>query len=112
MTHYMNLHPRPFKMIKNKIKTVEMRLNDEKRKTIKINDLIEFTNIETSETIKVKVVDLKAYKDFSLLYKEYSKEEIGYLEDEVANPQDMQTYYSQEKINQYGAIAIRIKVEV
>ena len=42
----MKLQDDPFKKIKNKTKTIEMRLNDEKRKKIKQDDLIEFTNIK------------------------------------------------------------------
>ena len=49
MKHYMKLQNDPFTKIKNKTKTIEMRLNDEKRRKIKIHDLIEFTNIKTGE---------------------------------------------------------------
>ena len=110
MTHYMNLHNNPFNSIMNKTKTVEMRLNDEKRILIKINEFIEFTNNVTNEKMLVKVIDVKSYQDFSLLYKEYQKEEIGYKIDEVANPDDMLLYYSKEKIEKYGVLAIRLEV--
>jgi ASC-1-like (ASCH) protein len=40
MKHYMKLQNDPFTKIKNKTKTIEMRLNDEKRRKIKIHDLI------------------------------------------------------------------------
>ena len=36
--HYMSLYPIPFKKIKDKIKTIEMRLYDEKRQDICIDD--------------------------------------------------------------------------
>ena len=35
MKHYMNLCPEPFEMIRSGKKTIELRLNDEKRKIIK-----------------------------------------------------------------------------
>ena len=82
----------------------------EKRKLIKINDLIIFTNNVTDEELVVKVIDIKSYKNFFLLYKEYSKEEIGYKEEETANPDDMLKYYSEEKILKYGVLAVRIEV--
>ena len=47
----MKLQDDPFTKIKNKTKTIEMRLNDEKRKKIKQNDLIEFTNIKSKEIL-------------------------------------------------------------
>ena len=49
MIHNMKLQDEPFIKIKNGLKTVEMRLNDEKRQKINIDDDIEFTNIKTSE---------------------------------------------------------------
>ncbi len=110
MIHYMNLHNNPFNSIKNNTKTVEMRLNDEKRSLIRVNDLLEFTNNETNEKLLVKVIDIKSYKDFSLLYKEYNKIEIGYKESDIADPNDMLLYYSKEKIEKYGVLAIRIEV--
>ena len=52
----MKLQNDPFTKIKNKTKTIEMRLNDEKRRKIKIHDLIEFTNIKTGEKLFTKVI--------------------------------------------------------
>ena len=40
--HEMNLQEAPFRMIKNKTKTIELRLYDEKRRKIKPGDTIEF----------------------------------------------------------------------
>ena len=39
----------PFELIKNGTKTIELRLNDEKRQLLKIKDLIEFTNRTNNE---------------------------------------------------------------
>ena len=39
MEYYMNLHDNPFNKIKEQSKTIEMRLNDEKRKVLKVNNL-------------------------------------------------------------------------
>ena len=44
-THEMKLYPAPFDSIKSGRKTVEMRLNDEKRQLIKIGDRIRFVNV-------------------------------------------------------------------
>ena len=110
MIHEMNLHPGPFLSIKNKTKTIEMRLNDEKRSLIKIGDSIVFTNNVSGETLEVEVIDIKKYRDFKELYKDYNKIEIGYDEDEAPKPSDMEMYYSKEKIEKYGTLAIRISV--
>ena len=49
MKHNMNLNNRPFKSIKEGTKTIELRLNDEKRSLLKVGDEIEFTNRDTNE---------------------------------------------------------------
>ena len=54
----MNLWNDSFEAIKDGWKTIEMRLNDEKRSQIKIGDEIEFTNIKTNETLICKVTNV------------------------------------------------------
>ena len=49
MKHEMKLNNGPFERIKNGTKTIELRLNDEKRQLLKIKDLIEFTNRTNDE---------------------------------------------------------------
>ena len=106
----MNLYPDAFGLIENGSKKVEMRLNDEKRQKLTIGDLVIFTNTETKEEIIVEVIDLNTFKSFKELYSSYEKTVIGYKKDEVANPNDMLDYYSQEQIDKYGALAIEIKL--
>lgn len=109
-THDMNLHPAPFEAIKSRSKTVEMRLNDEKRQLINIGDLIRFTNVESGEELLVRVMDRRVYKSFDELYKFYDKVSIGYMPDEDAYPDDMLLYYTKERIEKYGALALVIEV--
>lgn len=47
MNHKMNLFPEPFEMISSGQKTIELRLNDEKRQKIQIGDIIEFSQNDT-----------------------------------------------------------------
>lgn len=110
MTHRMNLYNDSFNMIKNGYKTIEMRLNDEKRQTIKIGDTIEFTNTQTSEIIKCLVTNLYRYSSFTELYKNHNKSSIGYLNNENANPDDMFAYYSKANIDKYGVLGIEINL--
>ena len=56
--HTMKLQNLPFIAMKEGRKTIELRLYDEKRQQIHSGQMIEFTNIETNETLKVKVIDL------------------------------------------------------
>lgn len=110
MIHKMNLSPSAFKFISIGKKTIEMRLNDEKRATINVGDEIEFENTDTHQKIKSTVVNLSLYKDFFELYSNFDKVAIGYCENETANAEDMYAYYSPEQIKKYGALAIEIKL--
>ena len=55
-----------------------MRLNDERRKDLKIGDIIIFTNRDTKEKLKAKVLKLDYYDSFKELYKHFDNIEIGY----------------------------------
>ena len=109
MKHEMKLNNGPFKNIKNGTKTIELRLNDEKRQLLKIKDLIEFTNRETLEQLLVEIENLYHYPSFEELYKHFDKIAMGYKEDEEANPKDMEEYYSREEQEKYGVLGIEIK---
>lgn len=108
MKHYMNLHVNPFERIKEGKKVIELRLNDEKRQVIKKGDIIEFVNDKTLEKIEVVVLNKAIYQSFEELYKHYDKISLGYLENEEASPNDMNQYYSNEKIEKYHVVAIHI----
>lgn len=108
--HNMNLNLEPFNRIINGTKTIELRLNDEKRQLLKENDLIEFTNRETLEIIMVEVVGLYRYSNFEELYKHFDKIVMGYDKDDIANPKNMEKYYSKEKQDKYGVIGIEVRV--
>jgi ASC-1-like (ASCH) protein len=64
----MHLHPTPFTQIKTDQKTIELRLNDEKRQLIMIGEVIEFINRETEEKIRARVVELLTFPDFWTLH--------------------------------------------
>ncbi len=61
MIHKMRLVDFAFKAIKSGDKDIEIRLNDEKRKLIKVGDIIEFEHLDTKEIIKVKVLNLYTF---------------------------------------------------
>ena len=108
--HHMKLWNDSFELIKKGIKTIEMRLNDEKRSKIKIGDIIEFTNTSTLEKLKVKVDRIYKYDNFEQLYQHHDKISIGYKENQVADPNDMLMYYTKEEIEKNGVLGIKIIV--
>ena len=109
MKHNMNLNNRPFKSIKEGTKTIELRLNDEKRSLLKVGDEIEFTNRDTNEKLSVYIIRLHKYPSFKELYKHFNKIEMGYAEDEPSESKDMEAYYSKEEQDKYGVLGIEIR---
>ena len=109
MKYEMKLDNEPFKAIKNGTKTLELRLNDEKRKLLTVGDYIEFANRVTNEKLLVEVIYLFKYNSFEELYKHFNKIEMGYSINEEANPKDMENYYSKEEQEKYGVLGIKIK---
>ena len=104
----MNLYHESFTQIKNQTKTIELRLNDEKRKGIKENDLIEFKNLKTEEKLVKAVYKIHHYPDFFKMYENIHPSVMGYQIKETANPSDMNSYFTQENILKYGVIGIEL----
>lgn len=109
--HQMGLNGEYFSSIKEGKKTVEVRLNDEKRRKIKVGDTIAFLKVpEKNETLKVQVTSLRTYATFEAMYNEISFKEFdceGWTMKEMVDG----TYeiYSPEQEREWGTLAITIK---
>lgn len=106
----MKLVDLAFKQIKDGSKTVEVRLNDEKRQLLKIGDFIIFNNINTNESLEKEIVDIKVYKSFKELYNNYDNILLGargYNVDQYVS--SMYNFYTKEDENKYGVMAISLK---
>ncbi len=110
MLHKMDLWHDSFEKIRGKTKTIEMRLNDEKRRSIRPGDVIEFTDISDGRKVQCSVLELFRYTSFEELYLHHDKQSIGYAENEEAKPSDMLNYYSGEDIARYGVVGIKVSV--
>ena len=110
MIHNLNLHSRPFEMIRSGRKTIELRLYDEKRQKIKVGDRITFTNTETGEKLTKTVKALRRFDSFETLYKTLPLLQCGYTEADVdnAHPSDMAQYYPPEEQAQFGVVGIEL----
>ena len=100
MAHKMNLNPEPFEMIRSGQKTIELRLNDEKRKQIKAGDIIEFNQTETGEKLITKVIAVYRFDSFAELYQELPLLKCGYTDSEIASAKEGQSgkpYYIPDK---------------
>ena len=113
MLHHMNLHPQPFAAIKRGIKTIELRLYDEKRQSIREGDTIVFSNADApGQQLCARVKCLHLFSSFEELYQKLPLERCGYLPAELpsASFRDMEAYYSPEKQKNCGVVGIEIEV--
>ena len=108
--HHMKLNPTPFEQIKRGAKTIELRLFDEKRQTIKEGDTIVFSNTDTGETLYTTVLRLHRFDTFAALYQALPLLSCGYTKETVASahPSDMEQYYSAEEQQRYGVVGIEL----
>ncbi len=112
MKHQMKLRSHPFYMIRSGQKTFELRLFDEKRQQLKVNDEIEFRCLDKDESpFAVRVIALHLFNSFTELYAALSLLKCGYTEDTIADASsdDMNQYYSVEEQSKYGVVGIEIE---
>lgn len=107
--HDMKLNNTAWKSIKKNKKSIELRLNDEKRQKIKVGDIVIFTNQETGKQIKRKVKKLHPYPNFEELYAHFPKKKLGYAKKKEASFKDMEKYYSKKDIEKNGVLGIELK---
>ena len=110
MIHYMNLVPTAFVKIADGNKTIELRLNDEKRQRINVEDTIVFNCLGAKDIITAQVSGLHKFPDFKELYNALPLEMCGYTvaELDTAHYTDMEQYYTKEQIKKYGALGIEL----
>ena len=110
MFHYMNLVPSAFKKIADGSKTIELRLNDEKRQQISVEDIVVFYCSSTKGILTAQVSRLHKFSDFEELYRTLPLEKCGYTVTELdtAHYTDMEQYYTKEQIEKYGALGIEL----
>lgn len=92
-------------------KRIELRLYDEKRKSIKIGDIITITNAQTNEEFTVKVVGLLQYETFDDLFKDFEIEILAdksMTKEELKN--ELEKFYPIDKQKQYNVLGIRVEL--
>lgn len=106
MRHYMNLDSALFRAIESGEKTIELRLNDEKRRALKVGDEIEFSCAGVGYTLIATVKELHRFNDFKELFAALS---LDNGREKEADPDDMLKYYTEENIKKYGALGIELE---
>ena len=113
MEHTMRLTSEPFEKLRNGTKKIELRLYDEKRKKVKVGDVIEFINLGDSEDVlQTEVIAIYPFGSFEELYRALPLKDLGYSEDEIeaASPDDMDKFYTTEEQAECGVVGIRLKL--
>ena len=111
MKYIMKLNPKYFEYMKNGTKEVEIRLNDDKRKNIKIGDEIIFQKepeLKEELCTKVEMLFIKqSFKDIliNLDVKQYADQKE--TRENFLN--DLYKFYTKEQEEKYGVIGIKVK---
>lgn len=111
MVHQMGLYGEYFSSIKVGKKMVEVRLNDDKRRKIKVGDTIEFIKApKNNETLRAQVAELRKYDTFKEMYEDIPFKDFdceGWTMEEMIKG----TYeiYTPEQEKQWGTLAITIR---
>ncbi len=110
--HFMNLQPQPFENMARGIKTIELRLDDERRRNVFAGDRITFTHTQSGERLSAEILALHRFPSFSELYSALPLDRCGYTKENIAHahPSDMDIYYPPERQAQYGVLGIEIRM--
>jgi len=111
MMHTMKLNTRPFERMKEGKKMVEYRLNDEKRKRLKLGDTIIFQKLSNlDEKLLMEITDLNLFNNFYDAFLEFvnvENSDIGESIEKAVN--SMYEYYEKNDEKKYGCLAISLK---
>ena len=109
----VHLHKEVFDIVSEGVKDVEVRLNDEKRRQLKVGDkLIFISRGNYIDQITATVKKLVYFKDFVEVTKAYEMKRI-YLEDTTLEEylELMNKFYSKEEQEKLGVVAIEFERE-
>lgn len=104
----VHLHPDVFEIVRMGKKDIEVRVNDEKRRKLKVGDTLVFLKRPNDdEEIRAKVIGLEYYDYFDTLVDNYDMERIylsNYTKEEYL--EEMKRFYTKEEQEKYGVVAI------
>lgn len=112
MLYQMKLNEKPFRALQAGYKSIELRLNDEKRRQLQIGDEITFTCIpHPEESVTKKVKALHQFADFAELFASLPLLKCGETPFTLpeAKPEQMNAYYSEEQQKKYQALGIELE---
>lgn len=108
-SHSLRLHLAPFNKIKAGLKTIESRLNDDKRRDYKIGDTLLFTCRDTGEVLTATITNLHHFPTFSEMFNSVPSEKYG-NEQPDSLLEEIEQFYSQNDQIQWGVVGIEFKI--
>ncbi|MBQ8631797.1 MAG: ASCH domain-containing protein [Alphaproteobacteria bacterium] len=108
--HKLNVKEKYYNLLKSGIKTIELRLFDDKRKNIEVGDYIEFSNSsDGDDKFMSQVIKLHRANNFSELCQKIDCKKAGFSDsNELINI--LEEFYSQERQKEFGVVGIEIKL--
>ncbi|WP_203623140.1 ASCH domain-containing protein [Lacticaseibacillus sp. 866-1] len=101
-----------FQLIKAGSKTIEVRLNDAKRRQLRPGNHITFTDLTTGAELRVQVSAIDHFASFTALYTAFPGPQVGAaVNDSVAKmTQDTYQHYNPAQERATGVLAIHISL--
>lgn len=106
----MYCNPDNFAKIKSGKKVIDLRLQDEKRKRMKVGDIITFTEAPGGDFVKGIITAFYTFPTFKELYQILPAKDLGLEKEEDKNPQEMNNYYNDNEQKEYGVVGIRFRL--
>lgn len=103
----MHLESEIFDLVNDNIKDIEVRINDEKRRKLKIGDIITIINRGNNESIDVKIVNLEYFSSFNDCINNYDLKRL--YNDKITSDEFLNLlyrFYTKEEEKEYGVVAI------
>lgn len=105
----MKLTPVPYEAIGNGTKTIELRLNDEKRQKLSEGDTVFFLHTQEERFLDCTVGKLYFFASFRELYGSLDLRACGYRAEQTARPEDMRAYYTEDEEKRCGVVGIELR---
>lgn len=109
-THHLHLDADIYSLVANGSKTVESRLNDEKRQLIQVGDTIIFKDRGSNHILTASVTALERYNTFEELFATRPARDFGGPDTDWLVKQ-VHSFYDQDDILRYGVLGIVIKLQ-
>lgn len=106
----MHLESKIFNLVNSNIKDIEVRINDEKRRKLKIGDIITFNDRCNNDIIDVKIINLEYFSSFNECINNYDLKRL--YNDKITKEEFLNLlykFYTKDDEKEHGVVAIIFK---